>query len=69
MKTVVWRSIRYTLALVALIFATYAVAQVDYSNLSWNHNFSSYIVVLLGVTGCFNLVFFDIYKVVKRKRE
>ncbi len=67
MNSIVGRIIRYSLASVALVFAVYALTQVDYGDLSWNHNHSTYLVVILGITGCFNLVFFDVYNAVKRK--
>jgi len=67
MNSIVGRIVRYTLALVALVFAVYALTQVDYGDLSWSQNHPTYLVAILGITGCFNLVFFDVYNAVKRK--
>jgi len=62
------RTIRWVLAVVAAVLAIYATTELDYANLSWSANRSSYLVIVMGLTGAFNLLFPDIHNAIKRNK-
>jgi len=64
----VFRILRIMMAAVAVLLTIYAVVDLDYSDLSWTANHSNYLVMILGVTGSFNLLFYDYYRASQRKR-
>ena len=64
----VFRIVRIVMAVVAILLTVYAVVDLDYRDLSWTANHSSYLVIVMGVTGTFNLLFFDFYRASQQKK-
>ena len=64
----VFRKARVVMAVVAILLTIYAVVDLNYSDLSWTANRSNYLVIVMGVTGSFNLLSFDYFRAKQRKQ-